>query len=38
MAIPNFYFHLMTAYNILRSLGVNVGKVDFIGNIDIKDL
>jgi hypothetical protein len=30
-AIPNFYFHLTTAYNILRSNGVEIGKVDFLG-------
>ena len=30
-AIPNFYFHMGTAYNILRSNGVDVGKVDFLG-------
>ncbi len=30
-AIPNFYFHLTTAYAILRSNGVDIGKVDFLG-------
>ena len=30
-AVPNFYFHLSTAYNILRCNGVEVGKTDFIG-------
>ena len=30
-AVPNFYFHMSTAYNILRSNGVEVGKVDFLG-------
>jgi hypothetical protein len=30
-AIPNFYFHMTTAYNILRSNGVDIGKVDFLG-------
>jgi uncharacterized protein len=30
-AIPNFYFHMTTAYNILRASGVDVGKVDFLG-------
>lgn len=30
-AVPNFYFHMATAYNILRSNGVEVGKVDFLG-------
>jgi uncharacterized protein len=30
-AMPNFYFHVTTAYNILRSLGIEVGKRDFMG-------
>jgi hypothetical protein len=30
-AYPNFYFHITTAYNILRHNGVEVGKADFIG-------
>ena len=30
-AVPNFYFHLSTAYNILRCNGVEIGKTDFIG-------
>jgi uncharacterized protein len=29
---PNFYFHVTTAYNILRHNGVEIGKRDFIGN------
>ncbi|PKE27880.1 DUF1993 domain-containing protein [Rahnella sp. AA] len=32
-AVPNFYFHVTTAYNILRHLGVNIGKADFIGQV-----
>lgn len=28
---PNFYFHLTTAYNILRHNGVDIGKADFLG-------
>ena len=31
MAAPNFYFHMSTAYNILRSNGVEIGKGDFLG-------
>ena len=27
---PNFYFHNTTAYNILRSLGLEIGKADFL--------
>ena len=30
-AWPNFYFHVTTAYNILRANGVDIGKRDFIG-------
>lgn len=30
-AHPNFYFHLTTAYNILRHNGVGIGKKDFNG-------
>ncbi|MFM9970102.1 MAG: DUF1993 family protein [Burkholderiales bacterium] len=29
--LPNFYFHMTTAYNILRANGVEVGKRDFMG-------
>lgn len=29
-ATPNVYFHITTAYNILRHNGVNVGKIDFL--------
>ena len=31
-AIPNFYFHVTTAYNILRHNGVEIGKRDYLGN------
>lgn len=30
-AWPNFYFHVVTAYNILRHNGVDIGKRDFMG-------
>ena len=29
--IPNFYFHITTAYNILRHHGVEIGKTDYLG-------
>ena len=32
-ALPNFFFHLTTAYAILRHCGVEIGKGDFIGQI-----
>ncbi len=31
-AVPNFYFHISTAYNILRHNGVEIGKRDYLGN------
>ncbi len=30
--LPNFYFHITTAYDILRHNGVELGKKDFTGN------
>jgi hypothetical protein len=30
-ALPNFFFHVTTAYDILRHNGVEIGKRDFIG-------
>ena len=30
-AIPNFFFHYVTAYNLLRYNGVDIGKRDFLG-------
>ncbi|MDB5704709.1 MAG: hypothetical protein JWN66_1825 [Sphingomonas bacterium] len=30
-ALPNFYFHVTTAYAILRHKGVPIGKMDFLG-------
>ncbi len=30
-AFPNFFFHVTTAYNILRHNGVEIGKMDFLG-------
>ena len=32
-AMPNFYFHLTTAYDILRSAGVEIGKRSFLGTV-----
>jgi hypothetical protein len=31
LAMPNFYFHLTTAYDILRHNGVPLGKATFLG-------
>jgi hypothetical protein len=30
-ALPNFYFHVVTAYDILRHQGVKIGKLDYLG-------
>jgi hypothetical protein len=38
MALPNFYFHVTTAYAILRHNGVNLGKIDFLGALSLRDL
>ncbi|MGE0615924.1 MAG: DUF1993 family protein [Bacteriovoracia bacterium] len=35
-AIPNFYFHLTTAYSILRHNGVDVGKKDYLGEMPFR--
>ncbi len=37
MANPNFYFHVVTAYAILRHNGVDLGKRDFIGSMNTRD-
>ena len=31
--LPNFYFHVTTAYDLLRHKGINIGKMDFLGGI-----
>jgi uncharacterized protein len=35
--IPNFFFHVTTAYDILRNGGVPLSKMDFIGSLNLKD-
>ncbi|HTK80367.1 MAG TPA: DUF1993 domain-containing protein [Rhizomicrobium sp.] len=32
-ALPNFYFHVTTAYGLLRHKGINIGKMDYLGNV-----
>jgi hypothetical protein len=32
-ALPNFFFHVTTAYALLRHKGVEIGKADYLGNI-----
>lgn len=31
--LPNFYFHMSTAYNLMRHNGLDLGKRDFLGEI-----
>lgn len=33
MVLPNVFFHVTTAYNILRHNGVEVGKSDYLGKV-----
>lgn len=35
-AVPNFYFHVTTAYSILRHNGVALGKKDYLGPMPFK--
>lgn len=35
-SLPNLYFHITTAYSILRHNGVDLGKKDFLGNMPLK--
>lgn len=35
-AIPNLYFHVTTAYSILRHNGVDIGKKDYLGELPYK--
>lgn len=32
-SLPHFYFHVVTAYDILRHNGVELGKRDYVGNV-----
>lgn len=35
--VPNFFFHVTTAYALLRHGGVEIGKSDFLGSLNIID-
>ena len=35
--IPNFYFHTSMAYALLRAGGVEIGKGDFLGKLNLRD-
>ncbi len=37
VAIPNLYFHIATAYALLRSAGVDLGKADYLGAVNYKN-
>jgi uncharacterized protein len=37
LQLPNFYFHAVTAYAILRNNGVPLGKTDYIGSLNLRD-
>jgi hypothetical protein len=37
-SLPQFYFHVTTAYALLRKNGVPLGKVDFLNGYSLKDL
>jgi hypothetical protein len=36
--IPNFYFHVTTAYNLLRHGGLDVGKKDYLGPLPLVEV
>lgn len=37
-AIPNFFFHVATAYAIIRKNGVEIGKADYMNGLPLQDL
>lgn len=37
-SLPNFYFHVVTAYAILRTRGVPIGKGDYEGELRVRPL
>jgi hypothetical protein len=32
-ALPHFYFHVVTAYDILRANGAPLGKLDYLAHV-----
>lgn len=38
MSLPNFYFHATTAFAILRHNGVDIGKMAFLGSLNLRDV
>ena len=37
LGLANFYFHMTTAYSILRHNGINIGKADYMGAVEFHD-
>jgi hypothetical protein len=37
-ALPNFFFHLVTAYALIRKNGVAIGKADYTNGVNFRDL
>lgn len=37
VGVPNFYFHVNIAYAILREAGVDIGKMDYLGKVDMRN-
>jgi hypothetical protein len=36
--IPNFFFHAVTAYDLIRKNGISIGKADYINGLPLQDL
>lgn len=36
-ALPNFFFHITVAYALLRAMGADIGKKDFLGSLNLQD-
>jgi hypothetical protein len=36
--LPNFFFHITTAYAIIRHNGIEIGKADYLGGLPLQDL
>ena len=34
---PNFWFHIVTTYNLLRGLGLDIGKGDFLNGANLHE-
>ncbi len=37
-ALPNFFFHVTTAYDLMRSKGVSLGKADYLNGLPLRAL